>query len=214
MSLGESSGIEQSPLLELGRLLAHLCDITQKPPTRFTPKGRKMLPKLSFVLGGAASGKSRFAENLLISSGLSCVYLATSRTFDDEMSAKISLHRSRRCVGWLNLEADLDPAPALLERTPAEAVLIDCATMWLTNHMLDGNDLEAARNGLMAALDGAPCPVVIVSNEVGHGIVPENALARAFREAQGRLNVALAEAADLVVFVTAGLPQVLKGSMP
>ena len=93
-------------------------------------------------------------------------------------------------------------------------MLIDCATLWLTNQMLGGHDLEAATQGLLAALQQAPAPVVIVSNEVGWGIVPENALARAFRDAQGRLNQRLAAQADLAVAVIAGLPMVLKGQMP
>lgn len=93
-------------------------------------------------------------------------------------------------------------------------MLIDCATMWLTNQMMDEADLEAAQNELLTALANCAAPVVIVSNEVGHGIVPDNALARSFREAQGRLNIALARRADLAVLVTAGLPQVLKGQLP
>ena len=173
-----------------------------------------MLSKLTFVLGGAASGKSAWAENLLLSSRLDPVYLATSRNFDDEMNAKINLHKSRRGKKWLNIEADLDLGPTLHSLKPTQAVLIDCATMWLSNHILDETDLTAAQGALLSALSDCAAPVVIVSNEVGHGIVPENALARQFREAQGRLNIALAAQADLAFQVTAGIPLVLKGKLP
>ena len=173
-----------------------------------------MLPKLSFVLGGAASGKSAWAESYTLNSGLDPFYLATSRAFDDEIKAKISTHQSRRNDNWTTIEADLDLAPALGKLISTQIVLIDCATMWLSNHMLDENDVTTAQNDLLSTLAKCAAPVVIVSNEVGHGIVPDNALARAFREAQGRLNVALAAQADLAVLVVAGLPQVLKGHLP
>lgn len=173
-----------------------------------------MLPKLTFVLGGATSGKSHWAENLLLSSGLEPVYLATARVFDDEIQAKINLHQSRRRAKWHTIEADLEPGESLSGLAPTQAALVDCATMWLSNHMMDQSDLADAEMRLLDGIAASPAPVVIVSNEVGHGIVPDNALARRFREAQGRLNMALAAQADLVVFVTAGLPQVLKGQLP
>jgi len=173
-----------------------------------------MLPKLTFVLGGAASGKSLWAENLLLGSTLAPVYLATSRAFDDEIKFKINLHKRRRSSDWINIEADMDLAEPLNALHSEQAVLIDCATMWLSNQMMDDTDLEKGQATLLVALTSCAAPVVIVSNEVGHGIVPDNALARRFREAQGRLNIALAEQADLVVLVTAGLPQVLKGQLP
>ncbi len=173
-----------------------------------------MLPKLTLVLGGAASGKSLWAENLLLTSGLKPVYLATSRALDSEIKSKIDLHKTRRSDRWLNLEADLDLSDALAARDPAQGVLIDCATMWLSNHMMEGSDLDHAQGDLLAAINGCPAPVIVVSNEVGQGIVPDNAMARAFREAQGRLNMALGQAADLAVLVTAGLPLALKGELP
>lgn len=187
---------------------------TQHTRDRFTSKVYKMLPKLTFVLGGAASGKSAWAENLLLSSHLDCVYLATSRNLDAEINDKIISHKARRGAEWLNIEADLDLGPALRGLKPGQAVLIDCATMWLSNHMLDELDLHTARNALLSALTHCAAPVVIVSNEVGQGIVPQNALARGFREAQGRLNIALAAQAELAVQITAGLPVVLKGTLP
>ncbi|MEM1076202.1 MAG: bifunctional adenosylcobinamide kinase/adenosylcobinamide-phosphate guanylyltransferase [Pseudomonadota bacterium] len=173
-----------------------------------------MLPRMSFVLGGAASGKSAWAENHLLSSGLDPVYLATSRVFDPEIKAKIDIHKSRRNDRWHTIEADIDLSLALMSLSRRQAVLIDCATMWLNNLMMDNSDLEFAQKKLLNALSDCYAPVVIVSNEVGHGIVPENALARRFREAQGRLNIALASQADLAVQVVAGLPQVLKGRLP
>ncbi|WP_170402596.1 bifunctional adenosylcobinamide kinase/adenosylcobinamide-phosphate guanylyltransferase [Ruegeria arenilitoris] len=173
-----------------------------------------MYPDLTFVLGGAASGKSAFAEQLVVSSGKSRVYLATSQVFDDEMRDKVQRHIAQRGEGWATVEAPLDLGPALADLTPDHICLIDCATMWLTNHLLAENDLEVAQAALLQALKSCHAPVVIVSNEVGHGIVPDNALSRRFREAQGRLNIALAAQADLAVQVTAGLPLVLKGQLP
>ena len=173
-----------------------------------------MYPDLTFVLGGAASGKSAFAEQLVVSSGKNRIYLATSQVFDDEMRDKVQRHITQRGDGWATVEAPLDLGPALGNLTPDHICLIDCATMWLTNHLLAENDLEAAQTALLQALRACRAPIVIVSNEVGHGIVPDNALSRRFREAQGRLNIALAAQADLAVQVTAGLPLVLKGQLP
>jgi adenosylcobinamide kinase/adenosylcobinamide-phosphate guanylyltransferase len=173
-----------------------------------------MLPKMCFVLGGAASGKSAWAENLLLSSDLKPVYVATARIFDDEIKVKVSLHKTRRSGRWTNYEADLDLGPVLQNLGPDHAVLIDCATMWLSNHMLDGSDIDTATDRLLTSLSACLAPVVLVSNEVGQGIVPDNALARKFRERQGRLNIALAAQADTVVQVVVGLPQVLKGVLP
>lgn len=173
------------------------------------------MPPLSLILGGASSGKSSFAEALLTGAGRAPVYLATARAWDDETAAKIAAHRADRAdAGWRTVEEPLDLPAALRAVAPTEAVLIDCATMWLTNVMLDGADLATAEAGLLAALASCPAPVVIVSNEVGLGIVPDNALARAFRVAQGGLNGRLAAQAGLVVVVMAGLPLVLKGALP
>jgi len=129
------------------------------------------------------------------------------------MIARIRHHRDRRGAGWQTIEAPFDPAPAL-EGGAGAVTLLDCATLWLSNHLLRGGDLAAEAGRLLAALAAAPGPVIVVTNEVGCGIVPENALARRFRDEQGRLNQQLASAADLVVVVIAGLPLVLKGRMP
>jgi len=167
-----------------------------------------------FVLGGAASGKSAFAEKLCLQKGLRPVYIATAQAFDDEMRQKIADHKAARGAGWATIEAPLDLAGALTHATPDQAVLVDCATLWLSNQLLAGADLVAETDALIRALSACPAKVVIVSNEVGQGIVPDNSLGRTFRNAQGRLNQRLATEADLVVQVIAGLPQVLKGRLP
>ena len=173
-----------------------------------------MFPKFTFVFGGAASGKSAYAEQLVVSSGKTKVYLATSQVFDAEMQAKIDRHLLQRGSGWRTVEAPLELADTLSELTADDICLIDCATMWLSNHLLAENDLIAAQDRLLNAIANTQATVVVVSNEVGHGIVPDNALARQFREAQGRLNIVLAAQADLVISVTVGLPHVLKGQLP
>lgn len=173
-----------------------------------------MRPNLTFILGGAASGKSAFAEQLVVSSGKNRKYYATSQVFDKETHKKIMQHIAQRGDGWTTVEVPFDLAGALENLESDQACLIDCATMWLSNHLLAEHDLKAEQDKLIKALEARKGQITIVSNEVGHGIVPDNALARRFREAQGRLNIALAAKADLVVQVTAGLPLVLKGQLP
>lgn len=169
-----------------------------------------MLSQLTFVLGGAASGKSLYAESLVTDTGAPRVYIATGEARDDEMRAKIAAHVDQRGPGWRTLEAPLDVAPALASVAEDEIALLDCATMWMSNHLLAENDLEAETARLLDALTACKGKVVVVSNEVGMGIVPENALARRFRDVQGRLNKRLAAAADTVLFVAAGLPLTMK----
>ena len=130
------------------------------------------------------------------------------------MRVRIAQHRADRGAGWTTVEAPRDLAVALARVPEGAVVLVDCATLWLTNHMLGESDLEAEATGLLAALAACPAPVAIVSNEVGWGIVPDNALARQFRDAQGLLNQQIAARADLVLGVMAGLPCVLKGRLP
>ena len=173
-----------------------------------------MLPSLTFVLGGAASGKSVFAESICENSGLSRVYLATAQAWDDETKSKINLHKERRDNLWESVEAPVELSEPLLRHGADTVVLLDCATMWLSNLMFAEADVEAAVDQLMQTLSKCQARVVVVSNEVGQGIVPENALARRFREAQGRLNIRLAKQANCVVQVVAGLPNVLKGHLP
>lgn len=169
------------------------------------------MSKFTFVLGGAASGKSAFAESLCFETKKPRVYVATAQAFDAEMTAKINAHRDQRGADWITREAPLDVPRALASCTADQVVLLDCVTLWLTNVLLADRDVSADQTALLAALTGCPAQVVVVSNEVGHGIVPDNTLARQFRNAQGRLNQQLAARADRVVQVIAGLPQVLKG---
>ena len=170
--------------------------------------------RLTLVLGGAASGKSDFAENLCNRMGLERIYVATAQAWDDEMAAKISRHREARGDGWRTIEAPMDLGGALTAARPDAVVLIDCLTLWLTNRMLADQDTGADADALCAALAARAGPVVCVSNEVGQGIVPDTPLGRRFREAQGRLNRKVAALADTVVLVAAGLPLPLKGSVP
>lgn len=172
------------------------------------------LPALTLVIGGARSGKSAFAERLILGSRRPRRYIATAEAWDDEMRARIAAHQRDRGGDWTTFEAPRDLAAALATARPEEAVLVDCATLWLTNHLLADHDLAAEAEALIAALATCPAPVVIVSNEIGWGIVPDNALARRFRDEQGRLNQRLAEVAGLVVTVIAGLPLTLKGTIP
>jgi len=167
----------------------------------------------TFVLGGAASGKSGFAERFCFETEKPRIYIATAQAFDDEMRDKISAHQAQRGADWTTIEAPLDVPSALQSCGPEDVVLLDCATLWLSNVMLAERDVEEACDGLIEALSVCPAQLVVVSNEVGHGVVPDNALARQFRNAQGRLNQRLAAQADLVVQVIAGLPQVLKGQL-
>ncbi|WP_137391319.1 bifunctional adenosylcobinamide kinase/adenosylcobinamide-phosphate guanylyltransferase [Rhodoligotrophos defluvii] len=168
------------------------------------------LPKLTLVLGGARSGKSRHAEQLVTSTPPPWAYVATARAYDDEMRARIAQHRQRRASGWQTIEAPVDLGGAIRQLLSEQPVLIDCLTLWLTNLMLGEHDRQAALRDLEAALDARSGPVVMVSNEVGLGIVPENALARSFRDAQGRLNQHMAGRADAVLFMVAGLPLKVK----
>jgi adenosylcobinamide kinase/adenosylcobinamide-phosphate guanylyltransferase len=174
-----------------------------------------MLPPLTLVLGGTASGKSRYAEVLVCAASPRRVYLATAEAHDDEMRAKIAQHRDARALdGWTTIEEPFDLAPSLAAATADQVMLLDCATLWLSNHMLAGNDLFAAEEALIAALAACAAPVVVVSNEVGLSVVPDNALGRRFQRAQGDLNKRFATEAGLVVQMIAGLPLVLKGALP
>ena len=171
-------------------------------------------PQLTLVTGGAASGKSRWAENLVLGDGRAKTYIATATPGDDEMRAKIEKHRRRRGQGWTTIEAPLDLAQAIGAAALDHVVLVDCLTMWLSNQMLAENDLGRAFDALERSIRHANVPLVLVTNETGLGGVAENALARKFQAEQGALNQRMAAMADLVVLVTAGLPLALKGSIP
>jgi adenosylcobinamide kinase/adenosylcobinamide-phosphate guanylyltransferase len=166
------------------------------------------IPRLTLVLGGARSGKSRFAEELVMRVAPPWTYVATAEAFDDEMTERIAHHRQRRDANWQTLDAPRDLAGAVSGL--AGPALIDCLTLWLSNVMLARGDVDAESERLLAALGSAPGPLVAVSNEVGLGLVPETPLGRAFRDAQGRLNQRVAAVADRVIFMAAGLPLSLK----
>ena len=167
--------------------------------------------RTTLVLGGARSGKSRHAERLVAESGLAAAYLATAEARDDEMAARIAEHRHRRGPGWALIEEPLALSGTLRrEAVPGRAVLVDCLTLWLSNLMEAGRSPDAEAGELCATLAALGSPVILVSNEVGLGLVPDTPLGRAFRDAQGRLNQAVASCVPSVVFVAAGLPLVLK----
>lgn len=169
---------------------------------------------LVLVLGGARSGKSRFAEGEVERRPAPWAYIATAELRDAEMEARIALHRARRGAGWQTHEAPLDLAGCLAALPPDQPVLVDCLTLWLTNHLLAEHDLDAEAARLEAALLARPGLSVCVANEVGFGIVPDNALARRFRDAAGLTNQRLARAARKVVLVVAGLPLTVKEETP
>ena len=173
----------------------------------------RILPQLCLVVGGSRSGKSRLAEGLVTDTGLPRNYIATAEAWDEEMRLRIAQHQTDRGTDWTTWSVPRDVAGVLAMVPQGQVVLLDCATLWLTNHMLAEADIVAETKALLAALLACAAPVVVVSNEVGWGIVPENALARAFRDHQGRLNQQLAAQAGLVVGVMAGLPMVLKGAL-
>jgi adenosylcobinamide kinase / adenosylcobinamide-phosphate guanylyltransferase len=163
------------------------------------------------VLGGARSGKSRFARELAEASGLSPVLIATATAGDAEMADRIARHKAERDTRWSTIEEPFQLAAIIVGESRAGRVLVvDCLTLWLANLTFAEHDIEAATRALTAAVAGAGGPVVMVSNEIGLGLVPETALGRRFRDAQGRLNQEIAETSDAAVFVAAGLPLVLK----
>jgi adenosylcobinamide kinase/adenosylcobinamide-phosphate guanylyltransferase len=172
------------------------------------------MSRLTLVLGGARSGKSRHAERLALGSGLAPVYVATAQALDAEMAARIARHRARRGASWRTVEEPLDLVGALRrECADGRAVLVDCLTLWLTNLMVAQRPVPAELAGLVELLPTLPGALVLVSNEVGLGIVPSDAMARVFIDHAGWLHQRIAELADLVVFMAAGLPLHLKSPM-
>ncbi len=168
------------------------------------------LPQLTLVLGGARSGKSRYAESLISALPPPWIFVATAEAGDAEMAARIALHRARRGKDWQTIEAPHDLAAVLANIDRNAPALIDCLTLWLSNRMLAGADVEAETMHFEAVLANRRGPVILVSNEVGSGIVPDNAQARRFRDLQGRLNQRMAARAARVVLMVAGLPLVVK----
>ena len=169
-------------------------------------------PGVTLILGGARSGKSAHGEALAEGHGGALVYLATAEARDPEMTARIAAHRARRGPRWTTIEEPLALTETLTRHaTAGGAVLVDCLTLWLANLIEAGRDIDAEGAALAATLTGLPGAAVVVSNEVGLGIVPDNAAARAFRDHAGRLNQRIAAVAGCVLFMAAGLPLNLKG---
>jgi adenosylcobinamide kinase / adenosylcobinamide-phosphate guanylyltransferase len=171
-----------------------------------------MTANLTLVLGGARSGKSRYAESLITAGQPPWTYIATAEAGDEEMAARIKAHRQRRLSCWRTIEAPRDVAAVLAEYESAP-VLIDCLTLWLSNLVLAQADLEGEISRLEKALRAMKAHVVLVANEVGLGIVPEHPLGRQFRDWQGVLNQRMAAQADRVILMVAGLPLAVKGNL-
>lgn len=166
---------------------------------------------ITLVLGGARSGKSRKAESLVMALPPPWIYIATAQAFDDEMRERLKAHRGRRDDRWTTVEEPLDLTQAVRDNCKDNgALLVDCLTLWLSNVMLADRSVKRENDALLAAIKEARGTLVIVSNEVGLGIVPDNKLARDFRDAQGQLNQRVAKIADSVILMAAGLPLTLK----
>lgn len=169
------------------------------------------MPTTLLVLGGTRSGKSRYAERRAIEDGGERLYIATAQALDAEMRDRIARHRADRGTGWRTIEAPL----ALTETIAAEGragrvLLVDCLTLWTSNLMHAGEDIVEETSRLVEVIGRCSAALILVSNEVGLGIVPDNPLARRFRDEAGRINQAVAAACDEAVFVAAGLPMTLK----
>ncbi|MEJ3667129.1 bifunctional adenosylcobinamide kinase/adenosylcobinamide-phosphate guanylyltransferase [Stutzerimonas stutzeri] len=170
---------------------------------------------LELILGGARSGKSRFAERLAAESGLAVTYIATSQALDGEMSARIAHHRQRRPVHWSLVEEPLQLARVLREQAaPQRCLLVDCLTLWLTNLLMldDAARLAEARDALLECLPELPGRIILISNETGLGVVPLGELTRRYVDEAGWLHQAVADRAQRVTFMVAGLPMTLKGA--
>lgn len=165
------------------------------------------MTKIILILGGARSGKSAYAEKIVEDLG-GGTYLATSRVWDAEMAERVQTHQARRNELWATIEEPIHIHPLI--KATDKPMLVDCLTLWLSNLMEEECNIDVETNKLCAALSAANQDVVLVSNEVGLGIVPDNALARRFRDHAGKLNQAVAQIADRVVFIAAGLPLTMK----
>lgn len=168
---------------------------------------------LELYLGGARSGKSALAEQRALASNLEPVYIATARPGDEEMAERIAHHRERRNGSWHTVEEPLRLADCLRREAAAQrCTVVDCLTLWVTNLLLaEASAWPRERAALLSILPSLPGPVLLVSNEVGQGVVPMDALSRRFIDEIGRLHQELAQLCERTVWVVAGLPQVLKG---
>ncbi len=164
----------------------------------------------TLIIGGAASGKSEYAEGLASNSKLNKIYLASANIYDEEMQLKVDKHKIRRGDDWTTLSEPLDVKKKITKLNNNQIMLFDCATMWLTNQMLDKADIKHEISQLIDSIKLSTGSIIVVTNEVGSGIVPENSMARQFRELQGLLNQELASTSDSVIQVIAGLPLFLK----
>jgi adenosylcobinamide kinase/adenosylcobinamide-phosphate guanylyltransferase len=172
-------------------------------------------PKVVLITGGARAGKSRYAERLMSARPAHHAVIATATAGDAEMAQRIAKHKAERDKSWETIEQPISVRSAIRNAArPDRIVLVDCLTLWINNLMHEGRDIEIEIQGLVGTLHIAAGPVIIVTNEVGLGIVPDNALARAFRDNLGRANQVVAAAAEVVLFMAAGIPIVLKGSLP
>ena len=165
---------------------------------------------LTLVLGGARSGKSRHAQTLAMATPPPWVYVATAEALDDEMQERIAKHRSSRCDGWTTIEEPIELARAVVQVPADAALVVDCITLWLSNLMLGAHDIDAAVAQFVASLDGRRAPTIVVSSDVGGGVVPATGLGRVFRDQAGLINQRLAACAQHVLFMVAGLPMKLK----
>jgi adenosylcobinamide kinase/adenosylcobinamide-phosphate guanylyltransferase len=172
------------------------------------------MEKSILITGGARSGKSALAERLALGPTGRAIYIATAEAHDAEMTARIAAHQARRGTEWRTVQAPYDLITALADSDGSDPRLVDCLTLWLTNLMLRGDDWRAQSEALAQAIARQSAPVVIVTNEVGAGIVPENKLAREFRDAAGWLNQTVAQAVDAVWLSVAGYPVKVKPNDP
>lgn len=171
------------------------------------------MAKITLVLGGARSGKSSYAESLAVQNGKPKLYIATAEAFDNEMRERISHHKQRRGSDWNTVEVPLAlPDTLLAEHYQNSVILVDCLTLWLSNLLCLEHDMEANFTLLLESLKKSNADIILVSNEVGQGIVPDNALARAFRDHAGILHQRVATIADCVIWMVAGIPTYIKGS--
>lgn len=164
---------------------------------------------ISFILGGAQSGKSQYAETRVMQRDPPWIYLATGRAWDDEMVRKIRIHQARRGPGWKTVEEPLDPV-SVLKGLKGQAVLIDCLTLWLTNLMMEKREIGTDTDCLVRGVQEYAGDVVMVSNEVGQGIVPDNPMARRFVHEAGLMHQKIAAVADEFVMMHAGFPLIIK----
>jgi adenosyl cobinamide kinase/adenosyl cobinamide phosphate guanylyltransferase len=166
--------------------------------------------RLTLVLGGARSGKSRYALDLAMAGHPPFVYIATAEALDEEMRSRIAEHKAARGQDWSTIEAPIDLGAALASAPASAPVVVDCLTLWLSNLMIGYHEIDAAVTSFEEALDRRSAPTILVSNEVGLGVVPETQLGRAFRDRAGSLHQRLAAKAERVVFMVAGVPMRVK----